>query len=92
MSERRRVRIESDGHLIGSRVTDEATGARIPDVRSIVFRVDASGHPASAEIEILMPQISVAAQAEIRRVCPYCGRPEPDELDASTFERAATIP
>ncbi len=82
----KKVRIVNDGGpWWESAVTDVETGAMLNSVIAaeihigVISPVDGkithSDDPATAILIIAEPVIDIIADAEIRRVCPSCGRP-----------------
>ena len=69
-----RVRIVSDGTVTGTRITTD-DGTEIA-VTSITWHLNVHDQIASADLETVLPQAEVTAEARLVGVCPYCGHAE----------------
>lgn len=70
-----KVRIQNDGQpAYMTKITDAETGKEL-DWRIFRVELDArSGNVPTATIHVYMPAVDVIAEAEIKEVCPCCGR------------------
>src|SRR6266566_646648 len=74
----RQVRITNEGtHAYDTQITDAETGERIEYVTRIELVLDARDRePPKAIIHTVLPKVDVTVDAELHKVCPYCGREE----------------
>ena len=72
-----KIHIQNDGGMgYMTRITDAETGKALDDWH--IFRIELDAHhnePPTAIIYTYMPVVNIIADAEIRQVCPGCGRP-----------------
>ncbi len=74
-----RVRIQNDGsHGYDTKITDAETGVEISQVAALTWTFDCNdkqfnGMP-KALLTIFDPVVDIIVDAEIRHVCPVCGR------------------
>jgi hypothetical protein len=71
MSERKRVRIISDGDIMRTMAIDMETGKTLPTV-SIDWHADMEDMP-TATLKVLFAEVDVETGAEVIAVCPECG-------------------
>jgi hypothetical protein len=71
-----RVRIQNDGTPFSTVVTDCETGKVLDGVNKVQWVADAHemDRLPQAEIIVIVPVVDIIADAEIRKVCPCCGR------------------
>jgi hypothetical protein len=79
MSERKRMRIVSDGNISGTRVIDLETGKALPTAWvewHACWRDNESGlaGPPTATVKVLFAEVDVETGAEVITVCPECGK------------------
>jgi hypothetical protein len=77
MSERVKIRIQNDGQPgYMTKITDAETGKTL-DWQIFRVELDARGskEPPYAVIYCYMPAVDIIADAEIKHVCPVCGKP-----------------
>lgn len=81
MSDKKRVRITNDGQPSWlTKITNAETGEEIPRIRNITIRMNNDLIP-SAYITTEMPIVDVVVDAEIKQVCPCCGRPTEEQTE-----------
>lgn len=91
-----RVRIQNDGtHSYDTRVTDVETGQEISHITSLTYTNgdlnEECPYP-RAEITVAMPAvIDVIVDAEIRHVCPVCGRSVEEQSEMTTHDMEPPI-
>lgn len=81
-----RVRLESDGTPLGSRVLDETSGRTLLGVESVEFRLSAGGQQSRATLQMtglpVVASIEAAARVEcdcqVDGMCPQGRRPTED--------------
>ena len=80
MSERVKIRIQNDGQPgYMTQVTDAETGKTL-DWHIFRVELDArSDRETQAIIYCYMPAVDLIADAEIKHVCPVCGKPEEEQ-------------
>ncbi len=78
-----RVRIQSDDKPYSLIVTDVETGKVIDNVFKVQWTADAGymDRFPTAEIVAYVPVVDVIADAELRHVCPACGRSVEEQQD-----------
>lgn len=71
-----KVRIEHDGskEAYKSRITNAETGEAIEHVGRIELDFNAASGPVVAKVTVYMPVIDLIVDAEIKHVCPCCGK------------------
>jgi len=75
-----RVRIHNDGQAhYATTITDVETGEPLSNVTSAIIQLDAKEAMPTAILFVHAPAVDVIADAEIKRVCPCCGREQVDE-------------
>lgn len=80
----RTVRIESDGTITGTRVTDSETGQPL-DAVSVVWTADAGANEEPrAFITTRMPRVVLEGEADITERCPYCGHEQAQEAEGTS--------
>lgn len=83
-----KVRIQHDGKGpagYNTRITDAETGEPLGYVQRVEMDIQANGDPVTAILTIAMPVIDVIADAEIKHVCPCCGREQEQEITTESL-------
>jgi hypothetical protein len=77
----RQVRIKNDGKpAFFTEVTDAETGEKIEMVTKLTFTFDAKDRQTPmALLYVAMPVVDVIVDAEIRYICPVCGKPTEED-------------
>ena len=71
-----KVRIVNDGkHFYNTRFISVETGEEMQYVSEATIHFKADGKTPTAEFTMAYPVVDIIADAEIKRVCPCCGRP-----------------
>ena len=78
-----RIHIKNDGKPgYMTEITDVETGKSIEYVVRVAFAFDANRHEEPiAILDVAFPIIDVIVDAEIRRVCPVCGKPTKEHIN-----------
>ena len=77
-----RVRIENDGeHRYATKITDAETGKELEHVTSAIIQFDAKEDVPTAILFLHAPVVDVIVDAEIKQVCPCCGREKVEEKE-----------
>ncbi len=75
-----RVRIENDGkHRYATKITDAETGEPFGHVTSAIIQFDANEGSPTAILVVATPVVDVIVDAEVKHVCPCCGREKAEE-------------
>ena len=75
-----RVRIQNDGkHFYKTVFTSVETGEKMQYVASATIHLKADEPLPTVELVMVTPVVDIIADAEIKRVCPCCGRPVDEE-------------
>ena len=74
----KRVHITNEGQAAWlTKITDAETGEDIPNVQRVDLSFDCRAKEAPiAIIYSMLPKVDVVVNAQVRHVCPYCGREE----------------
>lgn len=82
-----KVRITHDGNGPGynARVTDAETGEPLGYVQRVEIDIQANSDLARAILTVAMPVVDVIADAEIKHICPCCGREQEEEAIESPY-------
>ena len=75
-----KVCIQNDGkHGYSTRITSCETGQELQYVTKAVITFEASAEAPTADLIMVYPVVDIIADAEIKHVCPCCGRPVDEE-------------
>jgi hypothetical protein len=81
-SNTKRIRIVNDGKpSYDTQVTDAETGVPLERVTRVELIFDAKDPRVQAVLTIYEPVVDLLVDAEIRRVCPCCGRSLLEDAD-----------
>ncbi len=70
-----KVRILNEtGISYQTKIIDVETGKELTHVGRVDLGFDASSGPITARLTVYRPPIDIIADAEIRKVCPCCGK------------------
>ena len=71
-----RVRIVNDGkHVYNTRFTSVETGEEMQYISEATIHFKADDKLPTVELTMIHPTVDIIADAEIKHVCPCCGRP-----------------
>lgn len=79
-----KIRIQNDGKpAYSTTVTDVETGKQLEYVTRVDLTIDVHDQLPQALLTMITPVVDVIADAEIRQVCPCCGKPTEQKLTPS---------
>lgn len=74
------VRIVNDGqHFYHTQFTSVETGEELQYVTEALIRYKAGEPLPTVQLTMIHPSVDIIADAEIRHICPCCGRDMPEE-------------